>query len=215
MKQQMAAPMEKAGQRMISAPVALAQRGFSLVEVIITIAIIGILTAGLMTALSSGDNSKIVALFSKTQDIVKAVSLYQAKTSCTPRYLTVLFDKSQAQTITNNFCNQSTTALYGNEQYISPMPVAAASTNALDLTKIGFPGSYVTIVNTVGGNNVYALQITGLTTTQQEEFMNQCIGQNGVDYTTTGTATMPQPSAILTSPCVDDGTNVFMLINTY
>ncbi len=210
MKQQMAAPMGITGQRTISASAALAQRGFSLVEVIITIAIIGILTAGLMTALSSGDNSKITALFSKTQDIVKAVSLYQAKTSCTPNNLEVLFDKALA-TAANNFCNQNTTALYGTEDYISAMPLAAAG--GLDLTKIGFPGGYVTIVNTVGGNNVYALQVTGLTTTEQEQFMNQCIGQNGVDYTT-GTA-MPAAAQIVTNPCADDGTNVFMLINKY
>ena len=214
MKQQMAAPMEKAGQRMISAPVALAQRGFSLVEVIITIAIIGILTAGLMTALSSGDNSKITALFSKTQDIVKAVSLYQAKTSCTPNNLQVLFNKTMA-TATNNFCSQNTTALYGNEQYISPMPVVG---NGLDLTKIGFPGATVTINSiptgiTGGGGNAYVLQITGLTLSQQEEFMNQCIGQNTVDYTA-GTP-MPQPSTILTNPCVEGGGVVSMLINTY
>ncbi len=188
------------------------QMGFSLVEVIITIAIIGILTAGLMTALSSGNDSKVTALFAKAQDITKAVSLYEAKTGCAPSRLDVLFNKALA-TATGNFCGQDTTALYGSEDYISALPISAAgiaagSTGPLDLTKVGFPNAYMSITQNYGVQG-YQLIISGLPVSDQELLISKC---DGVDYTN-GT-TMPAGAAIATNPCVAGGnTDVVMLIN--
>ena len=185
------------------------QTGFSLVEVIITIAIIGILTAGLMTALSSGNDSKVTALFAKAQDIAKAVSLYEAKTGCTPKQLPVLFNKALA-TAANNYCGQDTTALYGNEDYISAMPQTVGSTS-LDLTKIGFPGAAIWIDTNYGGINDYILAIGGLPLKDEQLLISKC---NGVDYTN-GTA-LPTGNAIVTMPCVDNGSGTaVMLINKY
>lgn len=192
------------------------QTGFSLVEVIITIAIIGILTAGLMTALSSGDDSKITALFSKSQDIAKSVTLYQAKTGCVPNQLAVLFDKPLA-TAANNYCGQATTALYGNEDYIAALPTtnpatgAAIPNNGLDLTKVGFANSYIWIAQNFGGIQDYVLEIGGLATEDQQKFVGKC---DGADYT--GGTVMPVTAAIVTTPCVSDGAgNVAMLITKY
>ena len=188
------------------------QGGFSLVEVIITIAIIGILTAGLMTALSSGNDSKVTALFAKAQDIAKAVSLYEAKTGCAPSRLDVLFNKALA-TATGNFCGQDTTALYGSEDYISALPIsapgiAAGSTGPLDLTKVGFPGAFMWITQNYGVQG-YQLVISSLPVSDQEALMSKC---DGVDYT--NGATMPTGAAIATMPCVAGGnTDVVMLIN--
>jgi len=185
------------------------QQGFSLVEVIITIAIIGILTAGLMTALSGGNDSKMTALFAKAQDVAQAVSLYQAKTNCTPNNLQVLFNKALA-TAANNYCGNDTATLYGAADYISAMPVVAG-TNNLDLAKVGFTGAYLYITKNFGGINDYVLEIGGLGATDQQAFVSKC---DGVDYTN-GVA-MPTSAAIVTSPCVSDGAgNVAMLINKY
>ncbi|MHB0990140.1 MAG: type II secretion system protein [Burkholderiales bacterium] len=189
------------------------QGGFSLVEVIITIAIIGILTAGLMTALSSGNDSKVTALFAKAQDIAKAVSLYEAKTGCAPSRLDVLFNKALA-TAAGNFCGQDTTALYGSEDYISALPISAVgtgngATGALDLTKTGFANAYMWITQNYGVQS-YDLVISGLPVNDQEALMSKC---DGVDYTN-GTA-MPTGAAIATMPCVQSGTDVVMLINKY
>ena len=186
------------------------ERGFSLVEVIITIAIIGILTAGLMTALSGGNDSKLTALFAKAQDISQAVSLYQSRTGCTPSNLEVLFNKAMA-TAANNFCGNDTTQLYGAGDYISALPVSTVNTSALDLSKVGFSGAWLTIQQNFGGINDYVLEIGGLSTTNQEALVSKC---DGVDYTN-GTA-MPTTAAIATTPCVSDGAgDVMMLINKY
>ena len=185
------------------------QGGFCLVEVIITIAIIGILTAGLLTALSSGNDSKVTALFAKAQDIAKAVSLYEAKTGCTPNQLPVLFNKALA-TAANNYCGQDTTALYGSEDYISAMPLVAGTTNQLDLTKVGFSGAAIWIDTNYGAND-YILSIGGLPVKDEQSLISKC---DGMDYTN-GTA-LPTGNAIVTMPCVDNGAGTaVMLINKY
>ena len=190
------------------------QGGFSLVEVIITIAIIGILTAGLMTALSSGNDSKVTALFAKAQDIAKAVSLYEAKTGCAPNRLDLLFNKA-VDSAAANFCGQDTTPLYGSEDYISALPISAVGTgngaaNSLDLTKVGFANAYMWITYGFGGVQGYDLVISALPGNAAQLLISKC---DGVDYTN-GTAT-PTGAAIATMPCVQNGTDVIMLINKY
>ena len=186
------------------------QAGFSLVEVIITIAIIGILTAGLMTALSGGNDSKLTALFAKAQDVSQAVSLYQSRTGCTPSNLQVLFNKNMA-TAANNYCGNDTTQLYGASDYISALPVSTVNASALDLGKVGFSGAWMTIQQNFGGINDYVLEIGGLSTTNQQALVSKC---DGVDYTN-GVA-MPTNGAIASTPCVSDGAgDVMMLINKY
>lgn len=152
--------------------------GFTLIELVIGIAILGTLLFGLMSALSGGDDSKVTALFSRGNDMVKAVNLYKARTGCVPNRLDVLFQKSLA-TAANNYCGQSTTVTYGTDNYISPLPTDA--NNKLKLDGLGLSGATATITQNYGGGSNYALKLESITTDIARKLMTKC---TGTDYTT-------------------------------
>lgn len=163
--------------------------GFTLVEIVIVITIMGIMAYGLASAFSGGDESKVTSLHARGTDLVKAVNLYKARTGCVPNRLDVLFQKSLA-VAGNNYCGQATTINYGAENYISPMPVD--SNNKLKLEGLGLSGATVTITQNYGGGNNYALKFESLPTDFARKLMTKC---SGADYSTAAFPTTFDTSA--------------------
>ncbi len=164
-----------------------AHHGFSLVEIIIAVAIVAIVTAAVMTALSGSEASKSAAVMSKLEEVANAVALYQRNTGCVPNTVSVLFDKSLA-TAANNFCGVSTSASYGNQDYISAMPPDSAGTGVL-LTQLGLASGDLLIRQNLSGTtpNNYALEVYNL-----GDALYPVLGLcNGVDYTGVAISSLP------------------------
>ena len=152
------------------------QSGFSLAEIVIALAIVAVVTAASMTAFSGNESSKATAVMSKLEEVANAVALYQRNTGCVPNNLSVLFNKSLA-TAGNNFCGADTTASYGNQDYLSPMPPDTSGTG-LALGQLGLADGDLQIAQNLAGSSNYALVVSGL-----GDATNLVLGQcNGVDY---------------------------------
>lgn len=161
------------------------QSGFSLSEIVIALAIIAVVTAASMTAFSGSESSKATAVMSKLEEVANAVAMYQRNTGCVPSNLSVMFNKSLA-TAGNNFCGVDTTASYGNQDYISPMPPDASGTG-LTLGQLGLANGDLQIAQNLAGSNNYSLVVSGL-----GDALNLVMGQcNGVDYSSVPTAGLP------------------------
>lgn len=156
----------------------LSLAGFSLVELIIAVAIIGIITAATMSAFSGSDATRTAAVMSKMEEIANAIAMYQKNTGCVPSNVSVLFNKSVA-TAVNNFCGADTTASYGNQDYLSPMPSDGGG--GVLLSQLGVANGDLLIRQNLSGTtpNNYALEVYNLGDT-----INAVLGKcNGVDYT--------------------------------
>ncbi|MHB9017011.1 MAG: type II secretion system protein, partial [Burkholderiales bacterium] len=114
------------------------QAGFSLVELIIAVALIGIITAAAMSSFSGSEETKTAAVISKMEEIANAVAMYKKNTGCVPNNVSVLFNKTLA-TAANNFCGADTTASYGNQDYMAAMPGDGG--NGVMLSQLGISGA--------------------------------------------------------------------------
>ena len=162
------------------------QTGFSLVELIVAIVILGVITAGAMAALDGGTQSKTAALLSKMNEIANAVAMYQKTTGCVPSSVAVLFDKTQA-TATNNFCGVDTQSSYGNQNYMAPMPVSGSG---VALGQIGISSGVMLLRQNLPGTtpNNYAVEVLGVGDLLYP-LLQAC---NGVDYSGVATGALPQ-----------------------
>ncbi len=163
------------------------QFGFSLVELVIGIAILGIVTAAAMAAMSGSEQSKTAAVMSKLQEVANAVAMYQRNTGCVPSNLSVLFTQSLAGISSNNFCAVSTLASYGNQDYMAAMPSDGG--NGLLLNQLGVENGDLVIKQNLSGTtpNNYALEVTNLGDALYP-VLNAC---NGTDYTGVATGSLP------------------------
>lgn len=187
------------------------QAGFSLVELIIAVALIGIITAAAMSSFSGSEETKTAAVISKMEEIANAVAMYKKNTGCVPNNVSVLFNKSLA-TAANNFCGADTTASYGNQDYMAAMPGDGG--NGVMLSQIGISGGDLLIRQNLSGtsSNNYALEVYGL-----GNAINSVIGKcNGVDYTNVPTSSLPHDFNN-GNACVyvTAGNSVGMLISRY
>ncbi len=162
------------------------QTGFSLVELIVAIVILGVITAGAMAALDGGAQSKTATLLSKMNEVANAVAIYQKATGCVPSSMVVLFDKSQA-TASHNFCGVDTQSSYGNQGYMAPMPVNG---NGVALEQLGIAGGVLRLRQNLPGTtpNNYAVEVMGIGDLLYP-LMQAC---NGIDYSGTALASLPQ-----------------------
>ena len=162
------------------------QAGFSLVELIVAIVILGVITAGAMAALDGGAQSKTAALLSKMNEVANAVAIYQKATGCVPSSMAVLFDKSQA-TAGHNFCGVDTQSSYGNQGYMAPMPVNG---NGVSLGQLGISGGVLLLRQNLPGTtpNNYAVEVMGIGDLLYP-LMQAC---NGIDYSGAAMVSFPQ-----------------------
>ena len=187
------------------------QTGFSLVELIIAVALVGVITAAAMSSFSGSEETKTAAVISKMEEIANAVAMYKKNTGCVPNNVSVLFDKTLA-TAANNFCGADTTASYGNQDYMAPMPGDGGS--GVYLSQIGISGADLLIRQNLSGtsSNNYALEVYGL-----GNAINSVIGKcNGVDYTNVPVSALPHDFNN-GNACVyvTAGNSVGMLISRY
>ena len=163
------------------------QQGFSLVELVIGVAILGIITAAAMAAMSGSESSKTAAVMSKLNEIANAVAMYQRNTGCVPSNVSVLFNQSLA-TAGNNFCGINTQSSYGNQDYMAAMPSDSGGNGVL-LNQLGVDNGDVAIKQNLNGTtpNNYALEVTNLGDALYP-VLNAC---NGVDYTGVPTGNLP------------------------
>ncbi len=164
----------------------LRQGGFSLVEMIVAVAMLGILAAAAMSAFSGSEQSKTAALMSKMQEIANAVSMYQRNTGCVPNNVSVLFDKLLA-TAANNFCAVSTQANYGNQDYLSPMPGDGGK--GVLLNQLGVENGDLLIRQNLTGTtpNNYAIEVIN----PGDALYPLLAACNGVDYAGVATGNLP------------------------
>jgi len=162
------------------------QAGFSLVELLVAITILGVVTVTTMAALGGGADSKTAALNAKMNEVANAVVMYQKTTGCVPSSVAVLFDKTQAGAA-HNFCGVDTTASYGNQNYMSAMPMAG---NGVGLSQIGLSGAVLSLRQNLSGTtpNNYAIEVTGL----GDVLIPALSACNGVDYSHVTTGGLPQ-----------------------
>ena len=162
------------------------QAGFSRVELVIAVTIIGIITAAAMSALSGSEETKTAAVISKLEEIANAIAIYQKNTGCVPSNVSVLFNKSLA-TAANNFCGVDTTASYGNQDYLAAMP--SDGNGGVYLTQVGVAGGDLLIRQNLPGTtpNNYALEVYNLGDAINS-VMSKC---NGVDYADLPTSSLP------------------------
>ena len=160
--------------------------GFSLVELIIAVTIIGIITATAMSAFSGSEATKTAAILSKMEEVANAVAMYQKNTGCVPNNVSVLFNKSLA-TAANNFCGVDTTTSYGNQDYMAAMP--GDGSTGVYLAQLGISGGDLMIRQNLSGTtpNNYSLEIYGLGDVVNA-LMSKC---NGIDYTNVPTSSLP------------------------
>ncbi|MHB0990142.1 MAG: type II secretion system protein [Burkholderiales bacterium] len=187
------------------------QAGFSLVELIIAVALIGIITAAAMSSFSGSEETKTAAVISKMEEIANAVAMYKKNTGCVPNNVSVLFNKTLA-TAANNFCGADTTASYGNQDYMAAMPGDGG--NGVMLSQLGISGADLLIRQNLSGTtpNNYALEVYGL-----GDAINSVIGKcNGVDYTNVPVSGLPHDfSSGNACVYVTAGNSVGMLISRY
>ncbi len=187
------------------------QTGFSLVELIIAVALIGIITAAAMSSFSGSEETKTAAVISKMEEIANAVAMYKKNTGCVPNNVSVLFNKTLA-TAANNFCGADTTASYGNQDYMAAMP--GDGSGGVLLSQVGVSGGDIWIRQNLSGTtpNNYALEVYGL-----GDAINAVIGKcNGVDYTDVPVSGLPHDfSAGSACVYVTADSSVGMLISRY
>lgn len=161
--------------------------GFTLVELLVAIAIIGVFTALGVSALSGGGQTKATALMSKMNEVATAITIFKKNTGCVPSSVSVLFDKTQAAVAANEFCGQPVTTGYGNQDYLSPMSVQATG---VSLASLGLSNVVLYIRKNLSGTtpNNYAIEVDGLPSDVLMTAMSEC---NGIDYSGMPVTSLP------------------------
>ena len=119
------------------------QQGFTLTEIVIAIAIIGIIGYATVSAFSGSDEAKATAMISKAEEFANAIALYKRNTGCIPSNLAPLFSRTSA-VAANNFCGENTSSNYGPmSEYAKAMPMDAS--NRVKLEGLGLSGATVTV----------------------------------------------------------------------
>ena len=130
------------------------QRGFTTLELVIAVIVIGIITAALATFASNTDNAKATALYSMSQDYANALTRLKTELGCYPTRMGALFDRAQANT---SFCGADLTATW-NGRYAAQAPVNAAGNILLDNVAPGAVASLIQVVDAAGTH--WKMQVT-------------------------------------------------------
>lgn len=163
-------------------------KGFTLLELVIGIAIIGLILFGIATAMNGGDEAKVTAVLSKAEEYSNAIAIYKRNTGCVPNNLAVLFNRSNA-TATNNFCGENTSANYGpHSEYTKPLPLDDSSRAKLD--GLGLSGATVSIYRDGISPYNYMLKFEQLGESMVQNLVAKC---NGISPSEASTSAIANP----------------------
>jgi len=182
--------------RLRSTPNKAKSAGFTIIELVVAIAIIGILAAT-MTSTMSTDRAKVTSIIDTSAQIKASLARFNADTGCYPHKLDALFVQADATGTAADvgFCTSSVTAAW-RELYLDSTGYNAA-TNGLLSTQFGPSSEITTGYDAVSGT--YFLNISNIPTTILNKAVNQC---NNAAATATPTSAWGNGVA-----CIVNGTN--------
>jgi prepilin-type N-terminal cleavage/methylation domain-containing protein len=176
------------------------QAGFSLLELLIAVIIIGIIASAVLPALNT-TNTKVNTLNSSLGTIHMGLARFSADTGCYPVKIQALFDKTQATGAATDvgFCTASV-ATAVQDQYIEPLAYDTTN-NAILLPKIGASVQVKTGYDGTGTVKIWSLDVAGLTDDLIGPAVNSC---NGV----VDSGATPASAWANTVKCIKSGTTM-------